>query len=142
MNANQAPGNHAWPKGMHMFSFQVPKSHRRLARIELYEGLGQGTTRASLRLDAGTSSGAVIARLAWSVDAGMPLSWRGANLPVPFSMGAFAKLWVVLDDNLPSGRASVANSGTIYSLWYKERGSQSWNESGVPLMFRAFCCKE
>lgn len=142
MNHDKVPGTRIWRPGMHMFSFVVPSTHRRLARIELYEGLGDGITRASVRYDAGTSSGAIISRLSWAVDAAQPPSWMGADLPVPFLMSAFTKLWVVLEDNLPSSRASVANTGTIYSVWYKERGSQSWNESGVPLMFRAYCCKE
>lgn len=125
-----------------MFAFQVPRTHRRLARIELFEGYGQGTTRASIRLDAGTSSAAVVERLEWSVNLPDSQRWRGANLQNPFVMGGFEKLWVVLDQNLPSSRASIANTGSVHSIWHKEPSSQSWTESGVALMFKAYCCKE
>lgn len=142
MNDTQPAASVPWRVGMNMFSFPVPKQYRRLARIELFEGYGTGQTRASVRLDAGTSSAAVVERLQWSVNLPSTQDWRGANLVKPYLIQGFEKLWVVLDANMPSGRASIASSGTVYSIWHKANGSQSWTESGVALKFRAYCCKE
>lgn len=142
MNDTQPAGSIPWVPGLNMFSFQLPRTHRRLARIELLEGYGRGQTRASIRMDAGTSSAAVIARLEWSVNLPSTQKWLGANLSKPYDMQGFDKFWVVLGENLPSGRASVANAGSVYSIWHKKPGASSWSESGVALMFRAYCCKE
>lgn len=142
MNDTQPSVNRPWRVGVNMFSFQVPKTHRRLARIELFEGFGTGQTRATLRLDAGTSSATVIGWLQWSVNLPSSQAWLGANLSEPFSMESHDKLWVVIGELPASRRASIASSGISYSIWHKASGSQSWTESSAPLMFRAYCCKE
>lgn len=142
MNDEETPNGSSWRVGMNMFSFKVPKTHRRLARIELNEGFISGKTLATLRRDAGTSSAGVIEKLEWLVNLPTSREWRGATLTEPVSIEGVGKLWVVLDNNRFPSRASIAITGDLHSIWHKASGSKSWTESGVPLMFRAYCCKE
>lgn len=142
INDTQEPGQGAWRVGMTMFSFPLPSNPRRVARIELYEGYLSGETKVALRLDAGTSSAGVVEKLQWPVNLPSSQEWLGANLSEPFSTQGFKKMWVVLDNNRLPGRASIAKTGGLVSIWHKASGSQSWSESAAPLMFRAYCCKE
>lgn len=139
LNHRERAGRRTWRPARHRFSFVAPTPSRRLARIELMEGMGRGRTRVEVRSDDGDSSGNLLSRVSWDFDLPTRKEWRGANLARPKEMPAGRRLWVTVEPT-PYALASIAAEGESIPLWY-EAGSQRWVKKNAALMYRIFCCK-
>lgn len=141
INADAPMGSTRWQAGINMFSFHPPAGARLLSRIELVEGFIRGRTKVDIRMGRGISSAHILRQLSWDVDLPNGRAWRGANLEQPLPMNSALDLWIAVHP-IAGSMASIARAGVMQSIFLLPPGQETFDEGRVPVMFRAYCCKE
>lgn len=127
--------------GQYIFYFGAEKWARRLARIELVEGMTTGETKIALKSDGGGKHGDLIGSLSWTERSQDELDWAGADLPTPVNIENDEWIWVEVTP-AEGLFASKTTQGTPVPIWTRDEPFQSWRPFNAPVMFRAFCCVE
>lgn len=127
--------------GQYIFYFDTEDWARRLARVEIMEGLVAGETSIVIMSDGGTKHGDVVAQLSWTKRPSNLIDWTGDNFPTPVDIERESWLWVEVTP-AQGVFSSSASKGESVPVWERNEPGTAWRKDSAPVMFRAYCCEE